>query len=108
MDLKNERGIFVLTSLRKILDQLIYNDMYEDLDEAMSDSNIDSMKNKNVRNHLFMVYGIMNSIINGKGKCIDIQIYDIVQAFDSIWLEDCIKEASIFILTKEFSKLFHS
>ena len=56
----------------------------------MSDSNIGARKNKNVRNHLFIVYGVINSVLNGGKDCIDIQIYDLVQAFDALWLEDCL------------------
>ena len=82
----------MLTVLRKIMDKLIYNDKYPSLEKNMSDSNIGSMKNKNVRNHLFMVYGIINDVIKGKKKCIDMQIYDLVQAFDALWLEDCMND----------------
>ena len=39
-----------------------------------------------------MVYGIINDICNGNGKCVNIQIYDLVQAFDSLWLEDCMND----------------
>ena len=91
-DLKNDRGIFILAVLRKILDKLINLDKYPDLDLSMSDSNIGARKNKNVRNHLFVVYGIVNSIVNGGKGCVDIQIYDLVQAFDSLWLEDCLND----------------
>ena len=55
----------------------------------MSPSNIGAMKKKNIRNHLFILYGIINSVINGDGDCIDIQIYDVIQCFDALWLEDC-------------------
>ena len=91
-DLKNDRGIFILAVLRKILDKLINLDKYPDLDLSMSDSNIGARKNKNVRNHLFVVYDIVNSILNGGKGCVDIQIYDLVQAFDALWLEDCLND----------------
>ena len=35
------------------------------------------------------MYGKINSVINEKGGCIDIQIYDLVKAFDAVWLEEC-------------------
>ena len=47
-DLKNDRGIFILAVLRKILDKLINLDKYPDLDLSLSDSNIGAHKNKNV------------------------------------------------------------
>ena len=71
-----------------IMDRALYNDYYSSLEEKMSPSNIGAMKNKNIRNHLFILYGIINSVINGGEKCIDIQIYDVKQCFDALWLED--------------------
>ena len=91
-DLKNDRGIFILPVLRKILDKLVYQEKYQDLDSSMSDSNIGARKNKNVRNHLFIVYGVINNVLRNKTSCVDIQIYDLVQAFDSLWLQDCMNE----------------
>ena len=87
--MENDRGIFILTALKKILDKLIYIEKYEDVDKHMSDSNIGARKGRNVKNHLFIIYGIINSVIKGKEACIDIQIYDLVKAFDALWLEDC-------------------
>ena len=55
----------------------------------MSDSNIGSRKEKNVKNNLFIIYGIINSVLKEEKHCIDIQIYDLVMAFDALWLEDC-------------------
>ena len=90
-DLNSDRGIFVLSVLRKVFDKLIYEDKYKDLEMSMSDSNIGAMRGKNVRNHLFIVYAVINNVLKSK-SCIDVQIYDLVQAFDSLWLEDCMNE----------------
>ena len=92
MQLSSDRGIFNLGILRKILDKLAYNDKYQDLENNMSDSNIGARKNKNVWNHLFIVYGIINSVVREGRGCVDLQIYDLVQAFDTLWLEDCMNE----------------
>ena len=46
MDLANDRGIFLLSILRKVLDKLVYNEKYPDKDLAMSVSNIGARKNK--------------------------------------------------------------
>ena len=88
-DMENDRGIFVVSVLRMILDSLIYEDKYSDVDENMSNSNIGARKCRNIRDHLFVVYGIMNSVLNGEGDSIDIQIYDVEKCFDALWLEDC-------------------
>ena len=42
-----------------------------------------------IENHLFVVYGIINSVLKDGKSCVDIQVYDLIQAFDSLWLEDC-------------------
>ena len=92
MELSNDRGIFILSVLRKILDKLIYIDKYPELEKHMSDSNIGARKHKNVRNHLFIVYGVIQSVLKENRACVDIQIYDLVQAFDALWLDDCMND----------------
>ena len=86
--MKNDRGIFGLPVLRNIIDKMIYEDKYDDIDASMSNSNIGARRKKNIRNHLFIIYGIINSVVQGQDGCIDIQIYDLVQAFDALWLDD--------------------
>ena len=56
LELKNDSGIFVLTVLRKILDKLTYFDKYPHLDKSMLSSNIGALKNKNIRDHLFIIH----------------------------------------------------
>ena len=43
--LKNERGIFVLSSVRTILMQLIYKTQHETVNSHMSDSNVGGRRN---------------------------------------------------------------
>ena len=35
------------------------------------------------------MYGILNSVLNGEGDPVDMQIYDVEKCFDALWLEDC-------------------
>ena len=58
----------------------------------MSDSNIGARKDRNVKNHLFIIYEIINSVIKGKEPCIDLHIYDLEKAFDALWLEECMND----------------
>jgi hypothetical protein len=92
LDLNNDRGIFILAVLRKILDKLNYQEKYPHIDSAMSDSNIGARKGRNIKNHLFMLYGIINSVLKEENYCLDVQIYDLVQCFDGLWLEDCMND----------------
>jgi hypothetical protein len=58
----------------------------------MSDSNIGARKEKNIRNHIFILNGIINEATKDKSKSVDIQILDYRQCFDAMWLEECIND----------------
>ena len=58
--LENDRGIFIINIFRSILLKLIYKEEYETIDSNMSDSNIGARKRKNIRNHIFILNGIIN------------------------------------------------
>ena len=92
-ELINERGIFVVTILRSILMKLIYFDYYFTLDRSMSDSQVGARKNKNIRNHIWIINGIITDVLSSKSKKpIDIQIFDYKQCFDSLWLQECMND----------------
>ena len=92
LSLENDRGIFILNIVRSIMMKLIYADKYDTIDEKMSDSNVGARKRKNIRNHLFILNGIINDAINSKEKCLDILIVDYKQCFDSMWLDECVND----------------
>ena len=76
-DLENDRGIFLVTIFRSILMKLIYFDKYDKIDQSMSDSQIGGRKGKNIRNHIFVINGIICDVLSSKKKnSVDIQIYD--------------------------------
>ena len=75
-----------------LLDKLIYNDLYPEMESVMSNSDIGALKNKNIRNYLFVVYGIINSVHRGESPSVDIQIFDIIQCFDALWLDDVMND----------------
>ena len=70
--------------IRTILDKLILNDKYDIIDGNMSCSNIGARKGRNVRDHLFVINGILNEAVQKKDKNIDIQIVDIQKCFDKM------------------------
>ena len=71
-----------MSILRMIYDRLIYNDIKETADKNMSDSQVGARPGRSIRNHLFVVNSIINSVINGNSKPVDIKIYDVKQCFD--------------------------
>ena len=110
--LENDRGIFIQTALKKILDKLIYNDVFKEIDLRMSDSNIGARKKRNIKDHLFVLYSVINAVLKGEDDCIDIQAYDIQKCFDSLWMDDCFND--IFDIlpeckrTEKISLLYYS
>ena len=72
--------------------KMIWSDVYKILDKNMSDSNVGGRRNKNIRNHVFIINGIINEVINGKAEAIDIEIIDYRQCFDSMWLSESIND----------------
>ena len=92
MDLNNDRGIFILTVMKKMLDKLIYEDNYKEIDKNMSDCNIGARRKRNIKDHLLIIHGIINAVVKGDEECIDVQIYDIEKAFDALWLEECLND----------------
>ena len=102
-DLVNDRGIFNMVIFRKILDKLIYNDLYASIDSNMSDSNVGGRKGRNIRNHLFIVYGIINSVMNGESPPVDLQFYDLQQCFDAMWLEESMNDLCNTIPEKDWN-----
>ena len=91
-DFSNYRGIFRVSVLRSILDRLIYNDEYYNIDRNLTDCNVGARKGRNIRDNIFVINAITNSVRKGKEEDIDIQVYDVETCFDSLWLQDCIND----------------
>ena len=53
----------------------------------MSCSNIGARKNRNIRDHLFVINAVMNEAFKNK-KDIDLEIMDIAKCFDKMWYEE--------------------
>ena len=92
LDLDNDRGIFIVNLFRSIILKMVYHDKYETVDKNMSDSNVGARRKKNIRNHLFVLNGIINDVLVKKDESVDIQILDYRQCFDSMWLEESIND----------------
>ena len=92
-DISNHRVIFLLSIFRTILMKLILKDEYQTVDSYMSDSNIGGRKNRHIRDHLFIVNGILheaNSSVNQTP--LTFQILDYQSCFDSLWQYKIINE----------------
>ena len=87
--LENERGIFLLSILRMIKDHLIYNDIFKKVDQSISDSQVGGRSKRSIRDHLFVLHSVINSIVQKELPCVDLQFYDVKSCFDSLWTEEC-------------------
>ena len=75
--------------MKKIFENLLIKTFYEDIDQNMSESNIGTRKKRNLKDHILIMNGIINAAAKEEDECIDIQVFDLEKAFDSMWLEDC-------------------
>ena len=92
MNLDNDRGIFIVNLFRSMIMKMVYDDKYALVDGNMSDSNVGARRNKNIRNHIFILNGIITEVITNKSSSIDIEILDYRQCFDSMWLEESMND----------------
>ena len=86
------RGVFKTTVLRNILDRLIYNDVYQNSEDNLTDCNVGCRKKRNICDNLFIINAIMNSSMKGTDRPYDISVYDVRKCFDSLWLSECIND----------------
>lgn len=91
-DIENERGIFRIVILRYILDRLIYNDEYEGIDSNLTDCNVGCRKNRNIRDNLFVLNGIINFATENESDLVEIQIMDLEKCFDALSLHYTIND----------------
>ena len=76
--------------LRSILDRLIYNNSYYTIDSNITDENVGGRKHRSVRDSIFVIGAVINSVTNGTSKPIQVQVMDAEKCFDKLWLQACI------------------
>ena len=86
--IENHRGIFLIHKFRSLLMRMLLNDKYDTINEFMSDSNVGGRKGRSVRDHLFVVNGIIHDHHYSKEKHVTFQILDYSLCFDSMWYEE--------------------
>ena len=70
--------------MKDIYIHIILNDKYDIIDGNMSCSNVGARKGRNIRDHLFVINGILNEAANNKDKNIHIQIVVLGKYFDKM------------------------
>ena len=79
-----------MSVFRNILDKLIFNDEYENIDKNLTDSNVGGRKGRGIRDNLFVINAITNSVKSGDEEPCDVQVFDIEKCFDSLWVQECV------------------
>ena len=87
-DLNNFSGFLRTPIFRKVLDKLIFNDVYELLDENFTDSNVGGRKRRNIRDNIFVINAKMNSVRKGNEQACDITIYDTEKCFYALLVQE--------------------
>ena len=82
MELDKDRGIFTATVLDNILQNLMLRDNYPEIDSNMSDSNIGARKGRNIRDHTFVINGVIAETLATKGASTELIICDYSKCFD--------------------------
>ena len=92
-DLKNESWIFLVSIYRAILMKLLYNDCRKIIEKDMSDSQVGAIINKSIRNHTWVLNGVINEVLKSKNNPpLAIQTVDVKQCFVGLWPEECIND----------------
>ena len=81
-----------MTIFRSIIDRLIYNDEYKNIDSNLTDPNVEARKGRNIRDNIFVLNAVTNSVVKGNPQPIDMQLYDVEKCFDALWMEECIND----------------
>jgi hypothetical protein len=83
-DFDNYRGIFRVPILRSILDRLTYNESNYTIESNLTDGNVGARKSRSVRDNLFMIVAITNSVANTNCEPIHVQVMDAIKCFDKL------------------------
>ena len=107
MRIDSYRGIFITNIYKSLILKLIHQDTAKTIDSHMSEFQIGGRKGRNVRDHLFVVNGIVQDTLSSvKMKPINIVIADFQLCFDGLSLPLAFKEIYIVLGAKTTNLLF--
>ena len=66
------------------MDRLLYIDSYETIDSNLTDANVGARKQRSVRDNMFVVGAVTNSVLNGASKPIQIEVMDVIKCYDKL------------------------
>ena len=84
-EFENYRCIFRVQIVRSILERLMYNDSFYTIDSNLTDGNVGARKHRNVRDNIFVISAIINSVEKGNSSPIQVQVMDAIKCFDKLY-----------------------
>ena len=105
-ELVNYRGIFLTIVVAKIFENILKERMKDEL-MTVNLHQAGSRPNRSAADNLFLLRGCIDHQ-KYKGKPIYITAYDFQQAFDSLWLQDCIIAVSRLGVKNDLLKLLYN
>ena len=106
LNLENERFICLVPKIRSVLIKLIYNSIIGVIENNLTSSNIGARKGRSPRDHLFVLHSVVNETLRGK-EGVDLIFYDVVQCFDSLWVQRTLKDLHSNGVTTDLLNLLH-
>ena len=93
LQLKNERGIFLVNIVRGIFMKVLFIRKYEMINTNMAESNIGGRRDKSSINNIWILNGIIHDQLSSvKNHPIVIQQYDFTQMFDGMNLKEALSD----------------
>ena len=106
--LKNERGIFLVNSVRNIFMRLLFNLNRHTIEKNMSDSNVGGRQNKSGINHIWVMNSVIHDTLSSvKKKPVIFQKYDYTQMFDGMNSEEACGDIFDYGVNNNHLSLIH-
>ena len=105
-ELKNYRGIFLALIISKIFEGLIKTRINDQL-KKVNILQAGSRELRGPQDNVFLLRGCVDHYVSEK-KPLYVTAYDYEQAFDSLWVEDCILSLKDLDIDKEMLQLIYS
>ena len=65
----------------------MYNDLYETIDNSLTDGNVGARKDRNIGDNIFVLGAVINSVTNGAEEPIQLQVMYVEKCFEKLWLQ---------------------
>ena len=89
------------------MDRLTFNESYYTIESNLTDGNVGARKSRSVRDNIFVIGAITNSVANTNCEPIQVQVMDAIKCFDKLWLQACINSLYEAGIDNDYLKLLY-